>query len=797
MLTSYNIMVGVKRGRGGKKGGKPSAIAQKALEARLAAEAEEEARRKEEEEARLKEEQEEKERQEAEKLRKLEEERFKKEQAEKRKELKKLGLIKTKKQLEEEKRNEEAKRRFMEMGMVDPEAKPKSSALPAKKKKHKKPTEQPKPENIEVETLEEQKDELEAVDDWEALLEAETKPTETPSEPSVPKAPKSKIPKNQIPVPTYKSPIICILGHVDTGKTKLLDKIRHTNVQTGEAGGITQQIGATVFPSEAIEELTSKLPNMNVQIDVPGVLIIDTPGHASFSNLRSRGSSLCDLGILVVDIMHGLEQQTLESLEMLRRRNIPFVVALNKIDRMYGWKGMKDEAFFTTFNQQPESAQEEFRRRARDTSVLFAEQGLNAALYYENPDPDDYISLVPTSAITGEGIPDILGLLVDIAQKRLPEKIKYRQELQATVMEVKLIEGLGTTIDVILANGVIREGDTIVVAGFNGPIVTHIRALVTPQPLKEMRVKGDYIHHKWIQASMGVKICAHGLEQAMAGTPLYVAETPEDIPELEEEVQRDMSQVFKYISKKGEGVHVQASTMGSLEALLEFLKDSKIPVSGVSVGPVHRKDVLKAQGQIEKGNRTEYATILAFDVKVNQEAQEYAESVGVKIFTAEIIYHLFDSFTQYVKEIRDREKQSEGKGKDAVFPCVLKIVMVIRTKDPMILGVDVVGGILKLGTPVAVPDRGNLVIGKVASMEVNNKPVTEARSGGSSIAIKISPSNAEQAHVTIGRHFDESNQLCSFITRASIDALKEYFRDEMTMDDWRLVKVLKTKYGID
>lgn len=219
------------------------------------------------------------------------------------------------------------------------------------------------------------------------------------------------------------------------------------------------------------------------------MLVIDTPGHESFTNLRSRGSSLCNIAILVVDIMHGLEPQTIESIGLLKQRKTPFIVALNKIDRIYGWKAIKDNAVRESLAEQPEHVIREFNERVEATKIAFAEQGLNAELFYKNPDVRKYVSFVPTSAITGEGVPDLLSLLVQLTQDRLTDSLMYLSELEATVLEVKVVEGHGTTIDVILSNGVLHEGDRIVVCGLNGPIVTNIRALLTPQPMRELRVK--------------------------------------------------------------------------------------------------------------------------------------------------------------------------------------------------------------------------------------------------------------------------------------------------------------------
>lgn len=793
-----------------KKAGKRGAAAVAALRSRQAAEQEEKELKEEEERLRLQQEEEEKQR--------LEEEKRKKEADDKRIEeiraQKKLGLLKTPEQLEKERKEAVARERFIQAGMVKSQEAGKPSELPSSKRKPRKHTseDQPPPEPIQapqaIETPVVVQDST--VDDWEAHAD-DSEPKQAPesapiaeAEVAVPEAEKTinesrrqALMDSVEPPSLYKSPVLCILGHVDTGKTKLLDKLRKTNVQLGEAGGITQQIGATFFPGSTLQQLTRKLAgSLDVDVKIPGMLVIDTPGHESFSNLRSRGSSLCSLAILVVDIMHGLENQTLESIDLLLKRRIPFIVALNKIDRIYDWEVHQNTPFRATFEAQQSHCKEEFRKRFSEASVEFAEKKhLNIALYYENPDPESYVNVVPTSAITGEGIPDLISLIVWYSQTKLEDQILYRDELQATVLEVKVTEGHGTTIDIILANGILFEGDMIVVYGLNGPIVTQIRALLTPMPLREMRVKGEYEHNKYIRASCGIKISAQNLEGALAGSPLLVVkDDPDEIAFACQTITADISAVFKAVDRTGEGVYVMASTVGALEALLEYMRASKIPVSGVNIGAVFKKDVMTAQNQIENGYKKEYATILAFDIKVTPEAAEYADKIGVRIFTADIIYHLTDQFYKYVEEMRQARKAEEGRA--AVFPCVLKIVAIFRDKDPMVLGVDVLSGVLKIGTPLCVPDKANLPIGKVVSIEANHKPLQEVRPGAGSVAIKMEPTTNESATVVARRHFEEQNQLASLLTRESIDALKEYFMDDMSKDDWKLVKALKTTFAI-
>ncbi|KFB41530.1 AGAP004824-PA-like protein [Anopheles sinensis] len=590
-----------------------------------------------------------------------------------------------------------------------------------------------------------------------------------------------------------RAAVVCVLGHVDTGKTKILDKLRRTNVQDGEAGGITQQIGATNVPAENIKEQTKFVKGFQeLEFKLPGLLIIDTPGHESFSNLRSRGSSLCDIAILVVDIMHGLEPQTLESINLLKSKRTPFVVALNKIDRLYDWNTMPRKDVRDILKGQASNTQLEFTQRTKEIIVQFAEQGLNAALFYENPDPKTYVSLVPTSAITGEGMGNLLFLIVQFCQKQLAKRLMYSEDLQATVLEVKAIPGLGTTIDAILINGKLREGDTMILAGTEGPIVTQIKALLMPQPMKELRVKNAYVEHKEIMAAQGVKIAAKELEKAIAGLNLQIAQKPDEVEIFRDIVARDLKSALNSIKLSDRGVYVQASTLGSLEALLEFLRTSKIPYSGIRIGPVVKRDVMKASTMLEHENQ--FATILAFDVKVERDAQELADNLGVKIFQADIIYHLFDKFMAYREEIRQR-KRDEFK-QIAVFPCKLKILpqFVFNSRDPIVMGVIVEAGIVKEGTPITVPSREFTDLGVVTSIEANHKQIESARKG-QEVCIKIEPIPSETPKM-FGRHFDETDMLVSKISRQSIDACKDYFRDDLLKSDWTLMVELKKTFQI-
>lgn len=599
-----------------------------------------------------------------------------------------------------------------------------------------------------------------------------------------------------------RSPICCVLGHVDTGKTSLLDKIRKTHVQEGEVGGITQQIGATFFPNSFLTSTTQDLlKKNNTNISVPGLLMIDTPGHESFSNLRTRGSSVCDIAILVIDIMHGLENQTRESIRLLQKKDCKFIVALNKIDKIYGWEpknNSENSSIIESFELQKGFCMSEFETRLCNIQLQLSEEGINSELYYKNTNLDEYVSIIPVSAKTGEGISDLLYHQIEIVQNLMKDRIIYSNFLECTVLEVKHTLGLGVTIDVILSNGTISTGDKIILAGINKPIVTKIRSLLTPQPMKELRIKSEYTDHKSIKAAQCFKIAAEGLEEAIPGTQLHIIKSEEDIEKYSKEIQADVTNITNKISKDKVGVAIQCSTIGSLEALLTFLEDMQIPVGHIALGPIHKKHM--THPVLMKNKNPKYACILAFDVELDNDSRLYAEKENIKIFQADIIYHLFDNFTKHIKEYDNAQKEKNKQL--AVYPVVLKVVCCFNAKDPLVIGCRVESGKIKLGTPLCVKTKNGINLGKVTGMQINNKDVMIAKKG-MELAIKLDGKTTikekgeeREQYVTYGRQIDDGTILASAISRKSIDALKESFRDEMEREDWELIIELKKEQKI-
>jgi len=463
------------------------------------------------------------------------------------------------------------------------------------------------------------------------------------------------------------------------------------------------------------------------------------------------------------------------------------------------WKDTPGGCIKECLKKQEKTTLMEFDDRVKHVITEFAELGLNAQLYYKNQDFKKTVSLVPTSAVTGEGLPDLLLLLIQLAQKLMTDKLLKMSKLECTVLEVKKLHGRGTTLDVILANGELNKGDQIIICGLNGePIITNIRAILTPPPMSELRIKSEYISHDKVRASIGCKIDAPNLDEAVAGSPLFVikAGDSEDlIQSYKAAVCKSLNYLRGKVDKSGNGVYVQTSTLGSMEALLEFLSTDavNIPVSGIRIGPVHKKDVIKASVMLE--HQKEYACILAFDVPVTKEAREEATKFGVRIFEAEIIYHLFDSFSEYVKKIRDDEKGAASEV--AVFPCVLSIFseFVFHKTNPIVIGVHVVEGVVRKNTPICIPGKNFMELGVITSIQKDHLQLEEAKQGDD-VCIEIVQSPDKQQFM-FGRQFDETDRLVSKISRESMSALVRFFPEICQRKEiYKLLKKLKKEFSV-
>lgn len=482
-----------------------------------------------------------------------------------------------------------------------------------------------------------------------------------------------------------RQPIISVLGHVDHGKTTLLDYIRKSAVARRESGGITQHIGATEVPIDIVKGICGDVLQQ-WQINIPGLLFIDTPGHRAFVNLRTRGGSLADLAVLIVDINDGFQPQTLESLSILKRFKTPFIVAANKIDRL-GWRG-KDISFAASEKEQTEQA---FQALEEKLWVLIGDlhtNGFEADRFDRVRDFRKKVAIVPVSAKNGVGVSEVLMLIAGLSQRFLEEKLALhlKGEAKGTILEVKEETGLGTTVDVILYDGMLKKGDPFIVGGLEGIISTKVRALLKPKPLDEIRdprYRFDYLDT--VSAACGVKVSAPNLESALAGAPLYV-DTPENMKKIREEIQKIR------IQKEALGVVLRADTLGTLEALVSELTDI-VKIKRADVGEVRKSDIMEALSV--KKEDPYLGVVFAFNTKVTEEAQRVADDNNVKLFEDDVIYRLVENYTEWVEE--EKLKDITRKRVELVFPCKFKILpeYIFRNAKPAIVGVEILLGTLK------------------------------------------------------------------------------------------------------
>ena len=572
-----------------------------------------------------------------------------------------------------------------------------------------------------------------------------------------------------------RTPIVAVLGHVDHGKTSLLDRIRGSAVSEGESGAITQHIGATAVPLETISGIAGELVDPD-DFDLPGLLFIDTPGHHSFTTLRSRGGALADIAVLVIDVNDGFQPQTEEAVEILKRTGTPFVVAANKVDTVPGWNPQPETPIQASMNAQSDRATSDLESNVYELIGQLSDAGFSADFYWRVQNFQRNIGVVPVSAETGEGVADLLTVMMGLSQRYMREEmeIDVTGPGAGTVLEVKDERGFGATLDVVLYDGTVREGDTIVVGGEEGAIVTEVRALLRPQPLAEIRTEKQFEQVSSLSAAAGIKIAAPDLDRAMAGAPVRVA-NDENVDDVIREVEQEIAQIE--VDTKDEGVVVKADTLGSLEAIASAMKEAEIPILRAEVGDVAPRDVAVAETAHEETNRV----ILGFNVDVLSDTEQKLDESEVELFSHDVIYQLVEDYEAYVDEIQ--RAQQETVLDKIVRPARFRILQdhTFRQNDPAVVGVEIVSGTVQNNRNVALfdgdePER----VGELSGIQEQGDDVEEARAGNRvSVAID---------GPTVGRDIEEGDELWTELPEKHAKILEQELTEEITADERETLK---------
>ncbi len=576
-----------------------------------------------------------------------------------------------------------------------------------------------------------------------------------------------------------RQPIVCVLGHVDSGKTLLLDKIRKTSVGAREVGGITQHIGASFFPVETLKQLIgpSLLATMKSGIEIPGLLVIDTPGHEAFSNLRRRGGSVADIAILVVDVLRGFEAQTYECIDILKARKTPFIVAVNKIDRVPGWNSQPDQPFLKVYAAQNNYVKEDLDNKLYEVMGTFSRLKINADRFDRVRDFTSTVALVPVSAKTGEGITELLMVLVGLTQQYLKKQLQTTEgPAKGSVLEVKEEPGLGLTLNAIIYDGTLNKDDLIVVGGREKPIVTHIKAILVPKPLDEMRDPRDkFTSVDSVIAAAGVKIVASDLEGALAGAPLY-AVAPGEAPEKYAKIIEDEIKKIR-ITKEIEGIILKADTLGSLEAIAEILKQNNVQVRIADVGDVSKRDVIEAAAV--KAHDPLHGVILAFGVKILPDMEQEAITRGVQIFKEQIVYHMIENYLKWVKS--KSEAKIEAELEKLVKPAKIQVMSgyIFRRAKPAIFGVEVLAGTLKPKTNLIRADDGE-DLGELQQIQDQGKNISEAKQGMQAAVSMDKP--------IVGRHIFEKDILYVKVPEQDVKTFQTTYANQLTAEEQEALK---------
>ena len=570
-----------------------------------------------------------------------------------------------------------------------------------------------------------------------------------------------------------RAPIACILGHIDHGKTSLLDYIRGTVVQQREAAGITQHIGASYFPTSDIKAFLrkSKQEFADKEINLPGILVVDTPGHAAFLNLRKRGGAVADIAILVIDVTAGTMPITWESVRILRERKTPFVIAANKIDRISGWRSKKDADFLDSYNAQKQHVKDFLDEKLLSIVGDFLEEGFKGIDRYDKiKDFTKKIAIVPTSAKTGEGISTLLMVLMGLVQQYLTANLQFSEgPAKGVVLEVKKEKGQGVTMDVLIYNGILRKGDEFYVGGLEEPIKSKVRALLRPKPLDEIRdPRQRFDSEEFVSAAAGIKILAPNIDDVVAGSPFKVIGDPSQDEIIYNEI-NDEVQAIRIKTEKA-GVVLKADTLGSLEALENHFTKNGIKISIADVGPIKKEDILNAT--IVRSFDPYSASVLGFNVPILPEANEQAIKDNIRIFTNDVIYRLLEDYIEYA-ETRRAEDTAKGLS-ELVLPAKLKMFpeYIFRNSDPAVFGVKVEAGTL-LPKVLLITSQGKRAR-RVHQIQDKGKTLEKAVKDDE-VAISV-------RGIEIGKDIGKDETLYVSVPESHVRQLMGRFLDELTTD---------------
>lgn len=577
-----------------------------------------------------------------------------------------------------------------------------------------------------------------------------------------------------------RQPIISVVGHIDHGKTTILDKIRGSTIAQKEAGKITQHIGATEIPIDSIKKATYGLiDKLGIKLTIPGLLMIDTPGHEAFTNLRKRGGSISDIAILVVDINEGFKAQTREALEVLKQFKVPFVVAANKLDLLSGWKSNKDQPFMQSLKQQQEHVQQETDNAIYRIVIALSDHGIESERFDRVDDYTKQVAIIPTSGITGEGIPELLMTLTGLAQKYLEKKLNFEVSgpARGSIIEIKEERGLGKTIDVVLYDGTLNVGDSIIVPSPAEPIVTKVKALLKPSPLKELREKGQFQSIKSVTAAAGIKVSAPGLENAIAGMPLWGFKTDEELAKIKTELQSEIKKLLK--TSEEEGIIIRADSVGAIEALEGMLKKINLPIRRASIGDLNKTDVMEAARMKEVNSLI--GVIFAFNVKIPKEVEELSKEKGVKIFSEKIVYSLYEKYQEW-KYKHESEKKKQALAK-LVWPGKIKVLKdcIFRQSNPCIAGVEVLAGRIK--TKTRIINREGKEVSGIKEIQNEGKNVEEAKQG-QQLAISFPDAVA-------GRTLKEGDIFYVFMPKSHLEIITSEFSNELSSEELKTIEEFK------